>query len=693
MACFLGMSVGLLSAGRRQNLITWVLPLALLTAGLAVATLGASIVWKRLLINVGGQNSPQQVFFGTEGFTAPNPSQFVVPIEVVGAIFFVLISLTFIGLGQVMGRAFDAIPNRVVAYSVDILGSLTGIVIFGLMSLLRTPPVLWYAIGTVIVLRFLPRLTWFQAACAIALVCGIGLLGYYEGSRRFTIWSPYYKIYYNARTGELLTNNVSHQQMVSVGESGGAYMLPHLLNRDAGNEPFARVMIIGAGSGNDVSAALKGGVGHVDAVEIEPVLNETGRRDHPNQPYSDPRVSIHLDDGRSFVRRSDQTYDMISYALVDSLVLHSGYSSLPSGELPVHRAGFQRCQGTSRRRRRVRDVQLLPARVGRRPARGDGQEGLWNRADRHLPALHALDQRRRLAGRGQIHLRHRREAGLESLGEHPQEVAGAEVLLVEPAASGQRVDQWLRADAARGGRSPCQELAADRPRRRGHQRRRPATHRRLAVPLPARASIPGLNWRGMALVAALSLVILFVFAPVRTVRPNARMFFLGAGFMLLETKGVVHMALLFGSTWVVNSIVFFAILVMILLSNLFVLALKPRVLWPYYLFLTVALLVNAVLPMSYFLNLPGTAKVVASCAVVFVPIFFAGVIFATTFGESRHPDVDFGSNIAGVILGGLTENFSMMLGFDHLLLLAVAFYFFSAILGPRLSMARSVGVE
>ena len=70
MACFLGMSVGLLSAGRRQNLITWVLPLALLTAGLAVATLGASIVWKRLLINVGGQNSPQQVFFGSEGFTA-----------------------------------------------------------------------------------------------------------------------------------------------------------------------------------------------------------------------------------------------------------------------------------------------------------------------------------------------------------------------------------------------------------------------------------------------------------------------------------------------------------------------------------------------------------------------------------------------------------------------------------------------
>ena len=60
------------------------------------------------------------------------------------------------------------------------------------------------------------------------------------------------------------------------------------------------------------------------------------------------------------------------------------------------------------------------------------------------------------------------------------------------------------------------------------------------------------------------------------------MFFLGAGFMLLETKGVVQMALLFGSTWMVNSIIFFAILVMILLSNLFVIVFKPKKRWGIY---------------------------------------------------------------------------------------------------------------
>ena len=78
-----------------------------------------------------------------------------------------------------------------------------------------------------------------------------------------------------------------------------------------------------------------------------------------------------------------------------------------------------------------------------------------------------------------------------------------------------------------------------------------------------------------------------------------------AGFMLLETKGVVHMALLFGSTWVINSVVFAAILVMILLSNLFVLTYRPRRLWPFYALLTATLLVNVLVPMSYFLSLPG----------------------------------------------------------------------------------------
>ena len=196
-------------------------------------------------------------------------------------------------------------------------------------------------------------------------------------------------------------------------------------------------------------------------------------------------------------------------------------------------------------------------------------------------------------------------------------------------------------------------------------------------------TIPALNLRGMAMVAVLSLVILLAFAPVRRARPDGRMFFLGAGFMLLETKGVVHMALLFGATWMVNSIVFFAILTMILVSNLYVLAVRPRRLWPYYALLLAALFVNSVIPMDDFLALPGLSKVVVSCAVVFLPVFFAGVIFATAFRSSTRPDVDFGSNIAGIVLGGLSENLSLVVGFNHLLWIAMGYYLLSALLRPN----------
>jgi hypothetical protein len=54
MACFLGMSVGLLSAGRRLNLITWFFPLAMMAAGVAMATrLASRLLTNLLMMSVG----------------------------------------------------------------------------------------------------------------------------------------------------------------------------------------------------------------------------------------------------------------------------------------------------------------------------------------------------------------------------------------------------------------------------------------------------------------------------------------------------------------------------------------------------------------------------------------------------------------------------------------------------------------
>ena len=129
MACFLGMSVGCLAASRQRDYIKSVMPLALVTVTLAFLSLWAYNRFGQIVVDVGGQNSPQQIFFGTE-YRAKDPGHFIIPIELISGIFFALIALMFVGLGQVLGRAFNAIPNRVASYTINILGSLVGIVAF-----------------------------------------------------------------------------------------------------------------------------------------------------------------------------------------------------------------------------------------------------------------------------------------------------------------------------------------------------------------------------------------------------------------------------------------------------------------------------------------------------------------------------------------------------------------------------------
>jgi hypothetical protein len=120
IACFLGMSCGCLAARQRWSWLAWFPLLAFGTFTAARVIMALYSRWGGLAVDVGHQASPQEVFFGTE-YTNPD---LMVPIESIAALFFVLIALMFVGLGQVLGRAFDAHPNRVIAYSLNIGGSL-----------------------------------------------------------------------------------------------------------------------------------------------------------------------------------------------------------------------------------------------------------------------------------------------------------------------------------------------------------------------------------------------------------------------------------------------------------------------------------------------------------------------------------------------------------------------------------------
>ena len=586
-ACFLGMSVGLLAAGRRADLAKWIIPLAVAAIGLAELTSWTYAHFANLSIEVGGQSSPQQVFFGTET-PRSDLSRFVVPVECVAAVFFTIIALMFVGLGQTMGRAFTAAPDRVTAYSVDIIGSLAGIACFSVTSYCQTSPVVWFAIGIGATFRALPLVSRVQFYGLLALLALLATAATRDGTRFLTFWSPYYKVTYHPRTGMIETNNIGHQVIVDVQKDGSAYSLPHLLNRDAGGRPFDDVLIIGAGSGNDVAAALWHGAKAVDAVEIDPSIQRLGRIDHPNRPYADRRVTAHLDDGRSFLKATDRKYDLATYALVDSLVLHSGYSSLrlesflfteeafrdvkaklkPGGAFVMYNAFRQgwiigRLAALAETVFGTKPIILsMPNVDAINP--GDNQGGRVTCLLVGLPASPIVERVRQAFGTGDSFwlasvARGQRSWLMGSVTGTPQ--------------SGDYDGPWSELRPVRVATSGVGPLPTDS---------WPFLYLRDAV-------IPALNLRGMALVAGISLVILATFVPVRTARPNGRMFFLGAGFMLLESKGVVHMALLFGSTWVVNAVVFAAILVMILLSNLFVSVVRPRALWPCYLLLGAAL--------------------------------------------------------------------------------------------------------
>lgn len=86
--------------------------------------------------------------------------------------------------------------------------------------------------------------------------------------------------------------------------------------------PPGRVLVIGPGGGRDVLFALASGAQHVTAVEINPLIATAIMRDRYAEAsghlYSDPRVTVVVDEGRSFVRRSSDMYDVVQASLVDT---------------------------------------------------------------------------------------------------------------------------------------------------------------------------------------------------------------------------------------------------------------------------------------------------------------------------------------------------------------------------------------
>ncbi|MBV9491615.1 MAG: hypothetical protein JO069_18140 [Verrucomicrobia bacterium] len=675
IASFLGMSCGCLAARSKRDWLSHFPWLALITVAAALAIRGIYLYWSGLAIDVGHQASPQVVFFGTE-YRNPDVAQFTVPIEFIVAVFFVLIALIFVGLGQVLGRAFDAYPNRVMGYTLNIGGSVAGIVGFSILSFLQAPPLFWFAVacaGIGYLLYQHRALTWRRTLALVALLIGVtapSLVGSWLGYE--TRWSPYYAVV--RQDNSIFVNTIDHQEMVPFDKAGGIYSLIHLLQRHSGGKPFKNVLVIGAGSGNDIDHALRFDVNRIDAVEIDPVIQDIGIRRNVDHPYQDPRIHRHLDDGRHFLRTTDQKYDLVIYALVDSLILHSSYASIRLESYLFTEQAFADIKRvlqpdgifvTYNYFRQGWIIERVAAMA----------ESVWSCRPivLSLPHLEALKPSDRagftmvIATCSPTIGEAFKQQGTFWLNSVPPKNIGINGFTVQPGQlpQEQRAD-WLRIAPTVLVHDEGTPLAAsdDWPFLYLHGR-----------------TIPNLTIRSMLMLGALGVALVYIFLPKGTgkggLQIHSRLFWLGAAFMLLETKAVVQLALLFGSTWLVNSLVFFTVLVMILLANLYVLKTKNVHLgWPYA-GLLIFLGTGVLMPVDAFLGGGGFWRYVVPCVLALGPMFFSGVIFARSFRDVADPDMAFGSNIAGSIVGGLSESFSMLIGFRYLLLLAILFYVLS----------------
>jgi hypothetical protein len=716
LASFVGMSVGCLIArnpGRQiTHTPTW-LSVAVVT-GVVVELFRTRFV---RYVAVGDQSRPDEIFYGTED-TFRHQIDFRAPVEIVAGLFFVLIAAVLVGPGQELGRAFNRVPSRARAYSWNLFGSLVGIATFSACSYLELPPLTWFAAVALGIAYFVfqpqpaptpervaadngnapadPRPSRVTPVVLLGLTVLVslwtsGLFEFRPGMT--TVWSPYYRIDYFPNNHLINTNLIGHQMIHSREEPAlVAYALPYVLQRDVPNAawpPFRRVLIIGAGSGNDLSRAVQWlpPDAVIDAVEIDPAIQRIGAQHNPDQPYSDPRVRVHLNDGRNFLRSVEPgTYDLVVFALIDSLVLHSGYSNLrlesylytdqafrdvrramtPTGVCAVYNF-FRQGWLVARLRDELRGAfEVEPVVIASPP----GFVSLDSPQDARLGITIFF-----VGGKAQTDALRAAFAGNAGYWVPADQV-------IRPDTPSRFVNEIPPAPGAVIRVSEVEET---------HGTIRPATDDWpfLYVRFP---SIPALTWRGIALVLVLSGLIWFGFRgrgmPQQTAEPidwgaMGRSFFLGAGFMLVETKAVTQMALLFGGTWTVNSVVFGAILLMSLLGNLYSGWVRPRRLELYYLGLFAALTVGLTVQLDTFLGLTRTTQVTLACALVFAPIAFAGVIFATSFGRTSQPDRVFAANVAGALVGGLAENASVILGFQYLLCVAAGFYLLSSVVGNR----------
>lgn len=565
-----------------------------------------------------------------------------IPYLITLVLYLSLVFILFFGIGEVLREKLEQFSKPLNAYAYDLVGSMAGILIFTIMSFLQLGPV-WWTLFSFLLLSLIIKIP--KPAIIVVIVAIVIVWGGISNA----FWSPYYMIQIapNIPIGSskpdainLYVNQAYFHQMIDLSSSSVAenatdsvitqgvadYNFPYRFVTNPGN-----VLVVGAGAGNDVASALRHDATHVDVVEIDPEILQLGKELHPEQPYSDPRVTLYVDDARSFFETTNKKYNTIVYGLLDSHASISSYSDVRLDNFVYTQEGFAAAKH-----------HLAPSgSVVISFAAGD--DWLLQRIATMLQSTYGENPL-------VFHRIRENEGGIFIVGNDLDTTP-----LKDPAVAALQINF--------SGPSQLPIPTDDWP----------------YLYLENRA-IPGVY-----LLTLLTVFILGLFLAkkiggmTRTVAKTiftqyASFFFLGAAFLLIEIKSIDQLSVLFGSTWIVNAAVIFGILLMAFLANAIVRSGKiiPK------LFIVIGLFIT--LGLSYFISDSSFAgatiaeKFLLGGCFAALPLFFSGLLFSKLFRDIVDIPSAFGANLVGAFVGGLVENLGMITGIRALAIIAALFY-------------------
>jgi hypothetical protein len=658
VACFFGFGLGCYFGKRRINLIALFLPLLLLC-------LLIQIPWAPLRTLVStlpgllGSSTEVQIW-GIPSMPADWPSMtaaILVTVPIFGLLVF-----CFVPFGQLVGWLLENATAGIRAYSVNVLAGLFGITLFTALCFADTPPVVWlllFASLLVAGIWKIPRLRW--TALALSSVCLV-LLSVPKGDGSAIHWSPYQKLSVKAayNGGEIVSYEVStndswYQHILNYSpdflKRHPELLSGHPIEWDPYNVPYRfspsprSVLVLGAGTGNDVAAALRNEAQQVTAVEIDPLILKLGRKLHFEKPYDSPRVTAITDDARSYIQNSHEQFDLIVFSLLDSHTTSSNFSNIRIDNYVYTVEAM-----TAAKKLLLPDglfvvkFQVDNAWIGGR------LQGLLTTVFSQTPLQ--IQSASQYGTPGRFFL------------------VGSQQKLANALSEG-AVSEYVRNN--KGFEISKARLTTDDwPYFYQHE--------------------PGIPF-SVILISALIVLMAFWFM-ARTgqgsVRIHWHFFFLGAGFLLLEVQIISKIALLFGTTWVVNSIVVAALLSLIVAANATVSSVPLISRWIAYAGILMAAAVGYFVPMQSLFFPNPWVKGLAALAVLCLPVYFAGIIFARSFAEVSFNSEALGSNLLGAVVGGVLESISFWTGLRALLVVSVLLYIFSAIALRRGESGSSV---